>query len=87
MLMHRRREQSFASPETGKQICMPHIARMAHNKRNTPVIIKYPFWQYTAANKNAFYACINKGEAYCPEEIAKRSMCIDGDIGEVLKSL
>ena len=53
---------------------------------NTPVIIKYPFWQYTAANKNAFYACINKGEAYCPEEIAKRSVCIDGDIGEVLKS-
>lgn len=66
---------------------MPHIARMAHNKRNTPVIIKYPFWQYTAANKNAFYACINKGEAYCPEEISKRSVCIDGDIGEVLKSL
>ena len=54
---------------------------------NTPVIIKYPFWQYTKENPNAFYACINKGEAYCPEEIAERSVCIDGDIGEVLKSL
>lgn len=54
---------------------------------NTPVIIKYPFWQYTKENPNAFYACINKGEAYCLEEIAERSVCIDGDIGEVLKSL
>lgn len=54
---------------------------------NTPVIIKYPFWKYTAANPKAFYACINKGEAYCPEEIAKRSVCIDGDIGEILCTL
>jgi NAD-dependent SIR2 family protein deacetylase len=54
---------------------------------NTPVIIKYPFWKYTSENKNAFYACINKGEAYCPEEIAKRSVCIDGDIGGVLQKL
>lgn len=51
---------------------------------NTPVIIKYPFWQYTAENPKAFYACLNKGEAYCPQEIADRSVCIDGDIGEVL---
>ncbi|MCH4034930.1 MAG: Sir2 silent information regulator family NAD-dependent deacetylase [Lachnospiraceae bacterium] len=54
---------------------------------NTPIIIKYPFWQYTKENPKAVYACINKGEAYCPEEIARRSVCIDGDIGEVLKSL
>lgn len=52
---------------------------------NTPVIIKYPFWQYTEENPKAFYACINKGEAYCPEEIAERSVCIDGDIGEALQ--
>jgi NAD-dependent SIR2 family protein deacetylase len=54
---------------------------------NTPVIIKYPFWKYTAENPEAFYACINKGEAYCPEEIAERSVCIDGDIGEIIYSL
>lgn len=54
---------------------------------NTPVIIKYPFWQYTKENPKAFYACINKGEAYCPEEIADRSICIDGDIGEILRKL
>ena len=51
---------------------------------NTPVIIKYPFWQMTAQNPDATYACINYGEALTPEEIAGRSICIDGDIGEVL---
>lgn len=54
---------------------------------NTPVIIKFPFWKYTAKNKKAFYTCINLGEACCPEKIAERSLCIDGDIGEVLDRL
>ena len=54
---------------------------------NTPVIIKYPFWRYTAQNPNATYACINYGEAFCPNEIASRSICIDADIGAVLKEL
>jgi NAD-dependent SIR2 family protein deacetylase len=52
---------------------------------NTPIIIKYPFWQAVARNKNATYACINLGEAVCPNEIAARSILIDGDIGKVLK--
>jgi NAD-dependent SIR2 family protein deacetylase len=52
---------------------------------NTPGIIKYPFMRMTADNPNAVYACINKGEAYCPKEI--RSICIDEDIGEVLAEL
>lgn len=54
---------------------------------NTPVIIKYPFWQMTAKNPNATYACINAGQAVCPQEIEQRSVCIDADIGEVLQSL
>lgn len=54
---------------------------------NTPGIIKYPFWQMTAKNPRATYACVNYGEAYAPEEIAERSICIDGDIGEVLENL
>ncbi len=54
---------------------------------NTPVIIKYPFWQMTLANEDAVYACLNYGEAFCPKEIADRSICIDGDIGEVLEML
>ncbi len=54
---------------------------------NTPGIIKYPFWQMTAANPKAIYACINYGEAYVPGEITKRSICINADIGEILKQL
>ena len=51
---------------------------------NTPGIIKYPFWRMTYRNPKAVYACINYGEAYAPREIASRSICIDGDIGNVL---
>ncbi|RRD92774.1 hypothetical protein EII17_13580 [Clostridiales bacterium COT073_COT-073] len=54
---------------------------------NTPVIIKYPFWQMTMENEKAVYACINYGEAFCPKEMEERSVCIDGDIGEVFYSL
>lgn len=54
---------------------------------NTPVIIKYPFWQMTAKNPNAIYACINQGQAVCPQEIKKQSICMDADIGQVLHSL
>ena len=54
---------------------------------NTPVIIKYPFWQMTAKDPDATYACINYGEAVTPEEIADRSICIDGDIGAAIEKL
>ena len=54
---------------------------------NTPVIIKYPFWQMTAKNPNATYACINQGQAVCPPEIEQRSICMNADIGQVLQSL
>ena len=54
---------------------------------NTPVIIKYPFWQMTAKNPNAIYACINQGQAVCPQEIERQSVCINADIGQVLQLL
>ena len=54
---------------------------------NTPVIIKYPFWQLCADNDKSVYACINYGESFCPVEIQDRSICIDGDIGEVLQQM
>ncbi|MDE7182077.1 MAG: Sir2 silent information regulator family NAD-dependent deacetylase [Clostridia bacterium] len=54
---------------------------------NTPVIIKYPFWRYTSGNPKSTYACINLGEAVCPQQIEKKSICIDGDIGEVLSQI
>lgn len=60
---------------------------MVRNKQNTPGIIKYPFWQMTYQNTNEVYACVNQGEAITPKEIAGRSVCIDGEIGEVLEFL
>lgn len=54
---------------------------------NTPGIIKYPFWKMTYQNPKAVYACVNQGEAVAPREIKERSICIDGDIGEVLECL
>lgn len=54
---------------------------------NTPGIIKYPFWQMTAQNSKAVYACVNYGEAVCPHEIEKQSICIDRDIGWVLQQI
>ncbi len=60
---------------------------MARNKHNTSGIIKYPFWQMTYQNPEAIYVCINYGDAAAPKEIAEQSVCINGDIGEVLKEL
>ena len=54
---------------------------------NTPVIVKYPFWYMVMENKKAVYACVNYQEAFCPNELEERSICIDGDIGEVLKEI
>lgn len=54
---------------------------------NTPVIIKYPFWQMTAKDPAATYVCVNHGEAFCPEQIEKRSVCIDADIGEAIRDI
>lgn len=54
---------------------------------NTPGIIKYPFWQMTANNPWAVYACINYGQALCPDKIREKSICIDGDIGDILQEV
>lgn len=61
--------------------------KMVRKEHNTPGIIKYPFWQMTAKNPSAFYACVNYGEAVCPKEIETQSICIDGDIGTALSDL
>ncbi len=60
---------------------------MVFNKHNTPVIIKYPFWRMTMENPRAIYACLNKGEAYTPEEIGEKSICINEDFSKVIDEL
>ena len=54
---------------------------------NTPGIIKYPFWQQVYKNPKASYICVNRGQAYAPPEIEKRSLCLDADIGQVLEQV
>ena len=54
---------------------------------NTPVIVKYPFWQMTLKNDNATYACLNYNEAFCPVEIQIQSICINGDANEIIRKL
>ncbi len=54
---------------------------------NTPGIIKYPFWQMTAANPRATYACVNLGEAYAPRELERQSIPIDAGASEVIARL
>lgn len=54
---------------------------------NTPAIVKYSFWRMAHEWKDAVYVCLNFGEAYAPDEIKKKSICINGDIGEILYQL
>lgn len=56
---------------------------------NTPTIVKYSFWRMAHNWKDATYACLNYGEAYAPDEIRKKSICIciNGDIGEILSQI
>ncbi len=54
---------------------------------NTPSIVKFSFWCMTNQWSNATYACINMGEAYAPDEIKAKSICINEDIGSVLKQI
>ncbi len=77
------RYDRFISENAGKKVLFLELGV----GMNTPGIIKYPFWQMTYRNKNARYACVNLEGAYAPEEIKERSVCIAGDIGEVLEKL
>ena len=54
---------------------------------NTPGIIKFQFWKIVNQWPDATYACLNYGEAYAPDEIKERSICINGDIREILMKL
>ncbi len=76
-----RRYRNYLRSHKGQRILFLELG-VGHN---TPVIIKYPFWEMTVENPNAVYACVNYGEAYAPEEIASRSICINGDIRDILK--
>ncbi len=77
------RYKDFIRRHKGKHILFLELGVGA----NTPVIIKYPFWQMTAENPKAVYICINREDAAAPKDIARRAVCINRDIGEVLIAL
>lgn len=54
---------------------------------NTPAIIKYSFWRMTNKLNDAKYICINLNEAYAPDEIKNKSICINSDISVVVNDL
>lgn len=54
---------------------------------NTPGIIKYPFWNLTYKNKNAFYASLNMEMEEIPIELKARSVLIKGDIFRTIGNL
>ena len=54
---------------------------------NTPGIIKYPFWTFTAQNPKAKYICVNMGEAFVPKEISEQSICLNVDIKKFLDAI
>ena len=41
----------------------------------------------TYRRPEAVYACLNRGEAAAPDEIKNKSICLNGDIGEILEDL
>ena len=99
MTMNLRSDDKFVEDEGWHKAAERYHAFIAGNKDknivylelgvggNTPGIIKYPFWQLTAQNKNASYICVNFGESFCPDEIADRSICVNADIGKVIEDL
>ena len=54
---------------------------------NTPVIFKIPFIRWTMQNPNATYATVNLGEAFTVDQIADKSIVINGDIGDILEKI
>lgn len=74
------RHQNFLRTRAGRKILFLELGV----GYNTPVIIKYPFWQMTAKNPNATYACINNSQAICPTEIQHKSICINDDILNII---
>ncbi len=99
MSMNLRADDTFVEDEgwhTASQRYVDFLRRHRNSKLlfletavgyNTPGIIKFSFWRMTNEWPDATYACLNYGEAYAPEEIRNKAICINGDIGEILEKL
>ena len=62
----------------------PHCGKpMSMILRSDQTFVEDDGWHQAAER----YACLNQGEAYAPEEIREKSVCMNEDIGEILKEL
>lgn len=99
LTMNLRSDDTFVQDEGWYQAADRYAAFLRRHERgrvlylelgvgyNTPGIIKYPFWQRTLQNPQATYVCLNAGQAAAPQAIAGQSLCLDGDIGEILSAV
>ncbi len=99
MTMNLRCDNSFVEDEGWRQASLRYAEFLRRHEGartlylelgvggNTPVIIKYPFWKMTRQNPRASYACVNMGEAAAPSEISERSICLDEDVGKVIRDI
>lgn len=99
MSMNLRSDNTFVEDEGWHRAseCYADFLRRHQNRKilfletavgfNTPTIVKYSFWRMAYEWKDAVYACLNDGEAYAPNEIKEKSICINGDIGKILSQL
>lgn len=101
MAMNLRSDDSFVEDDGWQLACDNYVNFLNESREkktlfldlgtgmNTPGIIKFPFWQMTREWPDAFYICINLGEAYVPsrDKFEDKSLCIDSDIGEILNEL
>ena len=99
MSMNLRADHTFVEDEGWHRACQRYESYLEQHKdahvlllelgcgMNTPGIIKIPFWKLTRKYENFRYVCINRGEAWAPEEIRPRALCINMDIAEVLSEI
>lgn len=71
--------KDFIKERNGEKIVYLELGVGARNQ-----LIKAPFMDMVASNKNAKYISINKGEIFIPESIYERSIGIDADITSVI---
>ena len=43
--------------------------------------------RWLSSGKQLYMFCVNQGEAFAPEDIKEKSICINDDIGRVLYSI
>ncbi len=94
MSMNLRADHTFVEDEGWHKACQRYEDYLTQHQKarvlllelgcgmNTPGIIKIPFWKLTRKYENFRYVCINKGEAWAPEEDVGLVPCVSTEISQ-----